>query len=158
MKIPRAFIATLFALFALSVVTASAHVAPLLAPNPAAEQHMLTLTRKLRCLVCQDQSLAESQAGLARDLRRQVLQMIEAGQSDKQIVDYLTHRYGDFVLYRPPLRSYTLLLWFGPFIFLALGVLIWYIALKKRRAILPADEQLSAASLKQAAELLANND
>ena len=126
--------------------------------NPAIEHRMEHLTKNLRCLVCQNETLWDSQAGLAVDLRKDIRKQMKSGKSDKQIVDYLTHRYGDFVLYRPPLRSYTILLWFGPFIFLALGILIWYIALKKRRAILPADEQVSAASLKQAAELLENND
>ncbi len=153
MKIPRAFIATLFALFALSVVTASAHVAPLLAPNPAAEQHMLTLTRKLRCLVCQDQSLAESQAGLARDLRRQVLQMIEAGQSDKQIVDYLVARYGNFVRYDPPFDRETLILWLGPLALLLAGIAALLRSLRARKAA----PQLDAEQRRRAREWLGDN-
>jgi cytochrome c-type biogenesis protein CcmH len=82
---------------------------------------------------------------------------MKQGKSDKEVVKYLTDRYGDFVLYKPPFRSYTLLLWFGPFLFLLGGAVIWYFTLKKRSGIKPAD-QVSAVALQQAADLLDKND
>ncbi len=141
------------ALFALSVATASARVAPLLAPNPSAEQHMLALTRNLRCLVCQDQSLAESQAGLARDLRAQVLQMIEAGRSDKQIVGYLVARYGNFVRYDPPFDRETLVLWIGPLVLLLAGIAALLRSLRARKAA----TQLDAEQRQRAREWLSDH-
>jgi cytochrome c-type biogenesis protein CcmH len=82
------------------------------------------LVNELRCLVCQNQNLADSNAELAVDLRRQVYEMISNGKSKQDIIDYMVNRYGDFVLYRPPLKSSTLLLWFGPFAILLLGFVI----------------------------------
>lgn len=93
---------------------------------PALEARYRTLVAELRCLVCQNQSLAESEAGLARDLRDQVHVMLGEGRTDAEIVDYMTARYGDFVLYRPPLRPATIALWVGPFLLGALG--LWVLA------------------------------
>lgn len=101
--------------------------------NSSAEQmRFANLTTQLRCLVCQNQNLAESNAPLAMDLRDQVYAQLMRGQSDEQIVDYLVARYGDFILYRPPLNGATIGLWFGPFLFLifALG---WLFAYVRRR-------------------------
>lgn len=90
------------------------------------ENRWRALNEELRCLVCQNQSIAESAAPLAEDLRAQSRQMIEAGKSDAQIREYMTNRYGDFVLYRPPFKPTTWLLWFGPLLMLLLGVaLVW---------------------------------
>ncbi len=90
------------------------------------ENRWRALNEELRCLVCQNQSIAESAAPLAKDLRAQSRQMIEAGKSDAQIREYMTNRYGDFVLYRPPFKPTTWLLWFGPLLMLLLGVaLVW---------------------------------
>jgi len=125
--------------------------------DPAIEQRMDNLAQDLRCLVCQNESLAASHADLAQDLRKDIRKQMEMGKSDKQIIQYLTDRYGDFVLYRPPLRSYTVLLWFGPALFLLLGAGIWYFALRKRRDI-KVTEQVSADAMKQAADLLEKND
>ena len=83
------------------------------------------LLKELRCLVCQNQDLADSNAGLAKDLRAEVYQLVKDGQSDQQIIDYLTQRYGDFILFKPPVKSVTALLWFGPIFFLVLGFLIF---------------------------------
>lgn len=95
------------------------------------------LIQELRCLVCQNQSIAESNAPLAADLRDQVSAQIAAGKSDDEILDYLTARYGDFVRYRPPLNAHTILLWFSPGLLLIAGLLIaWRIA--RRRASAPA--------------------
>jgi cytochrome c-type biogenesis protein CcmH len=124
--------------------------------DPAIEQRMNHLAKDLRCLVCQNETLAASHAELAEDLRKDIRQQMKLGKNDKQVIQYLTDRYGDFVLYNPPLRSYTILLWFGPFAFLLVGATIWYFTLKRRRGIKPA--QVSSEALKQAADLLKNNN
>ncbi len=85
------------------------------------EQQYQDLIDELRCLVCQNQNLADSNAGLAQDLRERTYQMVRSGKSDDEIVDYMVERYGEFVMYRPPLRTSTYLLWFGPVIFLVLA-------------------------------------
>ncbi len=102
--------------------------------NSAEQERFAILTTQLRCLVCQNQNLAESNAPLAADLRQQVYAHLKQGQSDKEIVDYLVARYGNFILYRPPFNAATWGLWLGPFLFLLVGIfyLIFYI-LKKRR-------------------------
>ena len=92
------------------------------------------LEEKLRCLVCQNQTLADSNAELAGDLRRQVAEQVAAGKTDDQIIDYLVQRYGDFVLYDPPFKTRTLLLWVGPFVLLALGATALVLVLRRRRA------------------------
>ncbi|MFI4919200.1 MAG: cytochrome c-type biogenesis protein [Legionellales bacterium] len=84
------------------------------------------LLKELRCLVCQNQDLADSNAALAKDLRLQVYQMVKEGKSDTEIKDYLTSRYGDFILFKPPVKAVTLLLWFGPLLFLILGFLLFW--------------------------------
>ncbi|MCL5272920.1 MAG: cytochrome c-type biogenesis protein CcmH [Gammaproteobacteria bacterium] len=90
------------------------------------------LLKDLRCLVCQNQDLADSNAELAKDLRLQVYQLVKEGKSDSEMNDYLTSRYGDFILFKPPVKAVTLLLWFGPFLFLLLGFLIFWRTCFKR--------------------------
>lgn len=90
------------------------------------------LLKDLRCLVCQNQDLADSNADLAKDLRLQVYQLVKEGNSDNEITEYLTARYGDFILFKPPLKGVTLLLWFGPFLFLILGCVIFWRTCFKR--------------------------
>ncbi len=117
--------------------------------DPAIEQRMVNLATDLRCLVCQNESLAGSHAELAEDLRKEIRAQMKAGKNDKEVIEYLTTRYGDFVLYRPPFKPVTYLLWLGPLLFLGLGGSIWYMTLKKRRALqdTPVDEkQLAAAA------------
>ena len=92
--------------------------------NPATELRFKNLTEELRCLVCQNQSLADSQAGLAQDLRNEVYKKVIAGDSDKEIIAYMVSRYGDFVLYRPPVKNTTYLLWFGPFLMLLIAIIV----------------------------------
>jgi cytochrome c-type biogenesis protein CcmH len=92
--------------------------------DPATEMRFKKLTEELRCLVCQNQSLADSHAELAQDLRNEVYKMVIAGDSDKEIIDYLVTRYGDFVLYRPPVKNTTYFLWFGPFLILLIAIII----------------------------------
>ncbi|MDH5436877.1 MAG: cytochrome c-type biogenesis protein CcmH, partial [Gammaproteobacteria bacterium] len=89
--------------------------------GPAEEQRYRNLIGELRCLVCQNQSLADSDAELAVDMRNEVHKKISAGKSNDEIIDFLVERYGDFVRYRPPVKATTFLLWFGPFLLLALG-------------------------------------
>jgi len=103
--------------------------------TPQQQQRFESLTAELRCLVCQNQNLAESNAALATDLRNQIYQQVQHGLSDKQIVDYLVARYGDFILYRPPLNIETIGLWFGPFLILIMGVsyLIFYLQRNKKQ-------------------------
>lgn len=111
-----------------------------LGDDPVAEARLKALSTELRCLVCQNQTLADSSAPLAEDLRREIRELIAKGMSDKEITDYLVARYGDFVRYRPPLKSQTVLLWIGPTLLLAGGALGLWWALRRRNAMLP-DEQ-----------------
>jgi cytochrome c-type biogenesis protein CcmH len=108
------------------------------ADDPALEARVLAITEELRCLVCQNQTIADSHADLAVDLRNQVREMLRRGESRDQIIAYMTARYGDFVLYRPPLKPATLLLWFGPGLLLVGGLATLVIVLR-RRARLPVD-------------------
>jgi cytochrome c-type biogenesis protein CcmH len=101
-----------------SVITAHANEAVPLADDPIVEQRLVTIAEELRCLVCQNESLAGSRADLAQDLRREVRTLIKSGKSDAEIKEYLVNRYGDFVLYRPPVKPTTWLLWFGPLLLL----------------------------------------
>lgn len=90
--------------------------------NETQEQRYRTIISELRCLVCQNQNLADSDADLAKDLRREIYQMVRTGSSDEEVIDFMVSRYGDFVLYRPPFTASTALLWIGPFIILAAGI------------------------------------
>ncbi|HEX5543938.1 MAG TPA: cytochrome c-type biogenesis protein [Nitrospira sp.] len=103
-----------------------------LADDPIAEARLKHLAVELRCLVCQNQTLADSNAPLAEDLRREVREMIAKDMSDKEIIDFLVARYGDFVLYRPPLKATTTLLWVGPFILLIVGAGALVMTLRRR--------------------------
>ena len=102
--------------------------------SPAQQERFEALTSNLRCLVCQNQNLAESNAPLAVDLRNQIYQKVQQDQSNQQILDYLVARYGDFILYKPPLNGLTLGLWFGPFLILIAGLayLLYYLKKSKR--------------------------
>lgn len=112
--------------------------APAAADNPALEARMMVLAAELRCLVCQNQSIADSHSGLAEDLRQQIREQLAKGQSERQILDYMTERYGDFVLYRPPLNASTALLWGGPAL-LMVGALVGLFVVLRRRQRLGAD-------------------
>ncbi len=119
-----------------------------LADDPEIEQRMINLAEDLRCLVCQNESLAGSHAELAEDLRREIRGQMKAGKDDKEVIEYLTTRYGDFVLYRPPFKPVTYLLWLGPLLFLGIGGAAWYATLRRRRAVqdAPVDEKKLAAA------------
>ena len=110
--------------------------------NPRNEQRFHDLAEELRCLVCQNQSIAESNADLAKDLRREVYEMIREGKSDEEIVEFLVARYGDFVRYRPPVQPSTYLLWAGPMILLAIGLVVLVVVIR-RRAGQKTDEALT---------------
>jgi cytochrome c-type biogenesis protein CcmH len=118
------------------------------ADDPVIEQRMVKLAEDLRCLVCQNESLAGSHAELAEDLRREIRAQMKAGKNDKQVIAYLTERYGDFVLYRPPFKPVTWLLWLGPVLFLGIGGGAWVMALRRRRGVesAPLDEKMRAAA------------
>lgn len=102
-----------------------------LAEDPALEARLKAMSHELRCLVCQNSTLADSSAPLAEDLRKEIRAQMRAGKSDKEVVDYLVARYGDFVRYRPPVNNSTALLWFGPFLLLIIGGFVLYRVLKK---------------------------
>ena len=102
--------------------------------DPALERRVTALAEELRCLVCQNQTLADSHAPLAVDLKNRIRELLRAGSNDREVLDFMVARYGDFVLYRPPLRGSTALLWAGPFILLALGLAGWILWLRKGKA------------------------
>jgi len=116
--------------------------------DPVIEQRLVNLAEDLRCLVCQNESLAGSRAALAEDLRREIRTQMMAGKNDREVVAYLTERYGDFVLYRPPFKPVTWLLWLGPVLFLGIGGGAWYLTLRRRRDVqaVPLDEKKRAAA------------
>ncbi len=123
-----------------------------LAQDEAVEKRMVAISEELRCLVCQNESLAASRADLAQDLRREIREQIGQGKSDKEILDFMVGRYGDFVRYRPPLKGTTFLLWFGPFLLLVAGVigLVLYLRRRGKRVVeasLSAEEQKKAEAL-----------
>jgi cytochrome c-type biogenesis protein CcmH len=132
---------------------AAAEEARPLADNPQVEARLKTLAVELRCLVCQNQTLADSNAPLAEDLRREVREMIAKDMSDREIIDFLVQRYGDFVLYRPPWKASTTLLWLGPFLLLIGGATALVLALRRRQKKL-VDVTLSEAEHNRVAQLL----
>lgn len=135
-----------------------AQTAQPLAEDPEVEKRLQVLSQELRCLVCQNETLADSRAGLAEDLRREIREQIKAGKTDKEIIAFLTARYGDFVLYRPRVTPTTYLLWFGPFVLLAVGLVVLYRQLKQRR-IQIKQQPLTDQDRRRLDELLeANNE
>lgn len=112
-----------------------------LGDDPAVEARLKSLSTELRCLVCQNQTLADSNAPLAEDLRREIRELIAKGMTDQEITDYLVARYGDFVRYRPPLKAQTVFLWAGPTLLLIGGRAgLWWV-LRRRNALLTDDEE-----------------
>ena len=126
------------------------------ADNPVLEKRVLGLAEELRCLVCQNQTLADSNAPLAVDLRNQIREQLRQGASERDVVQFMTERYGDFVLYRPPLKATTILLWFGPLLLLVAGVTALFRRIARRRAA--AEPELSEAEHARAARLLESAD
>lgn len=124
-----------------------------MAEDPALEERLLNLSKELRCLVCQNETLAESRADLAVDLRREIREQMKAGKSDKEIVAFLTDRYGQFILYRPRVTPITYLLWFGPFVLLLAGLAVLFRYIKQRRDAI-AEKPLTADERRRAEEML----
>ena len=141
---------------ALALPLQAREAAPL-AADEATEKRLVTISSELRCLVCQNESLAGSNAELANDLRREIRSMIRAGRSDAEITDFMVSRYGDFVLYRPPLKASTWLLWFGPALLFVGGLAALLIYLRRRNSEID-DKPLSAAEQQQADRLLDRKD
>lgn len=121
--------------------------------DPAVEERLRNLSHELRCLVCQNETLAESRADLAEDLRDEIRVQIKAGKSDKEIIAFLTERYGQFILYRPQVTPTTYLLWFGPFVLLLGGLAILFFYIKQRRDII-GEQPLSSEERRRAEDLL----
>ena len=115
------------------------------------DRRVMNLSHQLRCLVCQNETLADSQAPLAADLRGQIREQLAAGKSEQEVVEFLVARYGDFVLYNPPFKASTALLWIGPFLFLGIGALALVRFVRRRRVPEP---ELSGAERERAAKLL----
>ena len=121
--------------------------------DPVAARREVELAKQLRCLVCQNETIADSRAGLAVDLRNKLREQMAAGKSDKEIIAFMTERYGDFVLYKPPMKATTVLLWAGPFLLLAIGLLVgWRVV--RARAAASRPQPLSAADRERAERLL----
>lgn len=138
-------------MLALATFTAQANPAAPLAEDPVVEQRLVHIAEELRCLVCQNESLAGSRADLALDLKREIRQLIKQGKTDQEVRDFLVTRYGDYVLYRPPVKPTTWLLWGGPFVLLAAGLAGLIVFLRKRR---PAEAVLSPEDQRRAEALL----
>ncbi len=120
----------------LALLTSAAAVAKQAVPmaeDPVLEARLRDLAAELRCLVCQNQTLVDSDAELAVDLRREIRDMMKRDLDDAEIIEFLVQRYGDFVLYRPPLKPVTALLWFGPGVLITIGAGLWYTTLRRRR-------------------------
>ena len=124
---------------------------PAFSEDPNLEKRVTGLAHELRCLVCQNQTIADSNAPLAVDLRNQIREQLQAGKSEQDVIDFMVARYGDFVLYRPPLKAITVLLWAGPFLFLLLGIGLLIRRVTRRGVPAP---QLSEAERARAAKLL----
>jgi len=124
-----------------------------LTDDPALEQRLRNLSQELRCLVCQNETLADSRAELAEDLRGEIREQMRAGKSDQEIVAFLTARYGQFVLYRPRVQPTTYLLWFGPFVVLLAGLAVLFRYIKQRRDLIP-EQPLTAEERRRAEDLL----
>lgn len=145
-----ALLLTLFSCLSVFVVAKEAQPS---AADPALEERVMNLSRELRCLVCQNETLADSRADLAEDLRGQIREQMKAGKSDKEIIAYLTERYGKFILYSPPVDPTTYLLWFGPFVLLLVGLVLLFRYVKRRRELI-VEQPLSAADHRRAETLL----
>jgi cytochrome c-type biogenesis protein CcmH len=145
----------------LSPAAIAGEAAPL-AADEAVEKRMVAISDELRCLVCQNESLSGSQAELANDLRREIRGLIKEGKTDAEIMDFMVSRYGDFVRYRPPFKSTTLLLWLGPLALLVIGVFALFRYLRRRNVIIAAtplstDERRRAEALLDAGNDSASN-
>lgn len=142
------------AVAALSAGSVAAAEAEPTAFDPIAHQRVVEVSEQFRCLVCQNQSIAESNAELAVDLRNQVIEQVKAGKTNKEIIDFMVERYGDFVLYKPPFKMTTAILWLGPLALFVIGVGAFYVNLRRRKRLveeavkpLSKEEQALASDL-----------
>lgn len=147
---PSVMVACVMAVY---VSCSFAEEAPPLAANPVLEKRVMRLSEELRCLVCQNQSLSDSNADLAADLRNQVREMMQAGKTDAQIRDYMVASYGDFILYDPPFKATTLVLWIGPFVLLVISGALLATYLNRRRRVI-TEQALTSDEREQARALL----
>ncbi len=128
--------------------------AQFMALDPELEERANALSSELRCLVCQNQTIADSNAPLAKDLKQQVREQLKAGRTNDEIVDYMVQRYGDFVLYRPPVKATTILLWTGPALLLLGGGILLFVSMRSRIARSNATSELSVEDISRAERLL----
>jgi cytochrome c-type biogenesis protein CcmH len=149
----RTFFAALL-LLSFAVVASAKEAQLATGDDPAIEKRLTNLSKELRCLVCQNETLADSQAGLAEDLRREIREQMKAGKTDQEIISFLTQRYGQFILYRPQVTPTTYLLWFGPFALLIAGLIILFRYIRQRRDTI-SEKPLTSEERRRAAELLA---
>jgi len=147
----------LIAICVFSLGNAFAKDAAPLADDPVTEQRLISISEEMRCLVCQNESLAGSRSDLANDLRREIRILIKEGKSDDQIRSFMVERYGDFVLYRPPVKPVTWLLWIGPFVILGLGISGLLMYLRRRNRSVP-DVTLTDADNQKIDALLSASD
>ncbi|MGZ8190615.1 MAG: cytochrome c-type biogenesis protein [Methylococcaceae bacterium] len=126
--------------------------------NPEQQAVYETLTSELRCLVCQNQTIGDSNAELAADLRRQVYEMLQQGKSKQDILQFMTDRYGDFVLYNPPLKAKTGLLWLGPVVFLVLGLIAVVLVVRRKKTVIAPPDSENAEKLAKVRSLLEKGD
>ena len=154
MKRVLTFTVGVYVSLACSIVAfAQSNTAPSVSDNPALEKKVLEVSNELRCLVCQNQTIADSNADLAVDLKNQVRQQLSEGRSKQEILKYMTERYGDFVLYKPPFNAATLMLWVGPFLLMLLGLFLLIRQIKQRKKEL-SQETFSAQEIERARQLL----
>jgi cytochrome c-type biogenesis protein CcmH len=149
------FVSILLICLLTSVIVAQVQEEEIPSDDPVIEQRLANLSKQLRCLQCQNQTLADSPAGLAADLRREIRVQMKAGKSDQEIIAFLTQRYGDFILYKPRVTFTTYLLWFGPFVLLLGGLYVLFRYIKQRRDLI-TEKPLSADEHRRAEELLAS--
>ena len=150
------FLLVIFLALQCSLSAFAGEAAPL-AEDPVVEQRMLSISEELRCLVCQNETLAASRADLAQDLRRELRTLIKANKTDKEIMDYMVSRYGDFVRYRPAVKPITWLLWFGPFLLL-IGAIVMLVRMVRRNQRSAESPVLDAAQRKKAQSLLKDSE
>ncbi len=151
----KRFLVVVAALLALAGPVAAKEAVPV-SSDPALEARAMRLAEELRCLVCQNQTIADSHAPLAEDLKAQIREQLKAGRTDEQITAYMVERYGDFVLYKPPFKATTAFLWAGPFVILVLAVGGLVLHLRRRREV-PVEGELSEAERARVAALLAQD-
>ena len=153
------YVASLLVLSAMSALApAQAREAALLAEDPLVEKRLIHISEELRCMVCQNESLASSRAELANDLREEVRKLIREDRSDSQIKEYLVTRYGDFVLYKPEVKPLTWVLWFGPFMLLVLAILGMAYYLRQRQSAQTGQPGLTDEDRRKVQEILKSGD